>query len=176
MKRLALFSVWLITATPYLAQAQGGGGFDYTDTARVISARPVYERTGHPKRECWDEEVSERESRGSNGERGLGGTIIGGIAGGLIGNQVGRGNGRTAATAVGAVTGAVVGDHIENDDRDRGDHYSTHTIQRCRDIEDVHEEVHGYDVKYKFNGRTFTTRMKHDPGNTIRLGITVLDQ
>jgi uncharacterized protein YcfJ len=175
MKKLFLTATVLCSVVSHAAYAERGG-FDFTDTAKVVSARPVYEQVGQPHRECWDEEVSERDQPRGRRERGLGGTIIGGLAGGLLGSQVGGGNGKTAAAAVGAVTGAVVGDHLENDD-DRGYASSrTRSVQRCKDVTDSHEEVVGYDVKYRFNGRTFTTRMKQDPGNTVRVGITVLDR
>lgn len=174
MKRFVLLTISLISSVPFFANAQRAP-YDFTDTARVISARPIYENVGRPRRECWDEEVNERESR-RDGDRSLGGTIIGGLAGGLLGSQVGKGNGKTAAAAVGAVTGAVVGDRIDNDGRGGGDRSRSRTVQRCRDVSEEREEVSGYTVRYQYNGRTYTTRMNRDPGRTVRVGITVLDQ
>ncbi|MES2206528.1 MAG: glycine zipper 2TM domain-containing protein [Pseudomonadota bacterium] len=172
MKRYSVLTALLFSGLATLAHAERP--YDFTDTARVISVRPIYERAAHPRRECWDEEVSERQSRRS-GDRDLGGTVIGGIAGGLLGSQVGKGNGKTAAAAVGAVTGAVVGDRIASDDRDGGDRYRSRSVQRCREVAEEREEVSGYTVKYQYNGRNFTTRMDRDPGRTVRLGVTLLD-
>jgi uncharacterized protein YcfJ len=162
---------------------------EFTDTGTVISSRPVYERAIHPRKECYNEEVtdrpSEREYRRGNdrGERDLGGTIIGGIAGGLLGSQIGKGNGKTAAAAVGAVTGAVVGDKIANDGNNNNRRYDddddrrprTHTVQRCHEVEEEREEIRGYDVKYKFNGTVRSIRMSRDPGSKVRLAVTVIE-
>lgn len=87
---------------------------DYTDTARVISSSPVYERASEPKRECWTESVQVAPK-----ERSISGAVIGGIAGGLLGSQVGGGHGNTAATGAGAVAGAVIGDRVANPDSNR---------------------------------------------------------
>ncbi len=63
--------------------------YDYTDTAEVVSAVPIYETVNEPRQQCWTESVTYyEETRVSNG-----GAIIGGITGGLLGAQVGKGNG-----------------------------------------------------------------------------------
>lgn len=87
---------------------------DFTDTARVISSTPIYERVSEPKRECWTETVQVAPK-----ERSLSGAIVGGVAGGLLGSQVGGGSGSTAATGAGAVAGAVIGDRVANPDSNR---------------------------------------------------------
>jgi uncharacterized protein YcfJ len=93
-----------------------GGAYaaDFTDTARVISATPIYERVSEPRRECWTETVQVAPK-----ERSIGGAVVGGIAGGLLGSQVGGGSGNTAATGAGAVAGAVIGDRVSNPDSNR---------------------------------------------------------
>ncbi len=87
---------------------------DFTDSARVVSSSPIYERVNEPRRECWTETVQVAPK-----ERSLGGAVIGGVAGGLLGSQVGGGSGNTAATGAGAVAGAVVGDRVSNPDSNR---------------------------------------------------------
>lgn len=87
---------------------------DFTDTARVISATPIYERASEPRRECWTETVQVAPK-----ERSMTGAVVGGIAGGLLGSQVGGGSGNTAATGAGAVAGAVIGDRVSNPDSNR---------------------------------------------------------
>ncbi len=93
-----------------------GGAYaaDFTDTARVVSSTPIYERVAEPKRECWMETVQVTPK-----ERSIGGAVIGGVAGGLLGSQVGGGSGNTAATGAGAVAGAVIGDRVANPDSNR---------------------------------------------------------
>lgn len=92
----------------------GAYAADYSDTARVISSTPIYERISEPKRECWTETVQVQPK-----ERSMTGAVVGGVAGGLLGSQVGGGSGNTAATGAGAVAGAVVGDRVDNQDSNR---------------------------------------------------------
>lgn len=91
--------------------AQAG---DFTDTAKVISSKPIYERVTEPKRECWTETVQVTPK-----ERSVGGAVVGGVAGGVLGSQVGSGHGSTAATAAGAVAGTIAGDRVANPDENR---------------------------------------------------------
>lgn len=92
----------------------GAYAADYSDTARVISSTPIYERISEPKRECWTETVQVQPK-----ERSMTGAVVGGVAGGLLGSQVGGGSGNTAATGAGAVAGAVIGDRVDNQDSNR---------------------------------------------------------
>jgi len=87
---------------------------DFTDTARVVSSTPIYERVSEPRRECTMETVQVAPK-----ERSMGGAVLGGVAGGLLGSQVGGGKGSTAATGAGAVAGAVIGDRVSNPDSNR---------------------------------------------------------
>lgn len=87
---------------------------DYTDTARVISSSPIYERVTEPRRECTMETVQVAPR-----ERSMAGAVVGGVAGGLLGSQVGGGSGNTATTGAGAVAGAVIGDRVNNQDSNR---------------------------------------------------------
>ncbi len=96
----------------------GAQASDFTDTAQVISATPIYEQVNEPRQECWTETVSGSSSR-HQGDRSLAGPLLGGAAGAIVGNQVGRGSGNTAATAVGGAVGAVAGDRVSNPGSDR---------------------------------------------------------
>jgi len=141
----------------------------YYDTARVVHVTPVTERVNSPRQECHAEYIQESYRSGG---RDNAGAIIGGIAGGLIGSQVGKGNGRVAAAAVGAATGAIVGDRIGNSP---GPEYgnSTRQVERCTMVDNWQTVNRGYNVIYRFNDRTYTTMMPYEPGNTIRIRITV---
>lgn len=94
------------------AASAGAQAADFTDTAKVISATPIYEQVNEPREECWTETVS--GSRRHRDDRSLAGPLLGGAAGAIVGNQVGRGSGNTAATAVGGAVGAVAGDRVSN--------------------------------------------------------------
>jgi uncharacterized protein YcfJ len=141
----------------------------YYDTARVLSVTPQTERINNPRQECRTEYI--RESY-SSGDRDVAGAIIGGIAGGLIGSQIGKGNGRVAGAAVGAATGALVGDRIDNSDRrDRG--YTSRPVERCISVDNWQTVTRNYLVAYRYNGRTYTTVMPNDPGDTLQVRIAI---
>ncbi|QNM95825.1 glycine zipper 2TM domain-containing protein [Chitinimonas koreensis] len=164
MKRIALLS--LIAASFTVAQAES-----FTDTARVRSVEPQYERISTPRKECTREVVT--ETRHIEERRSYGGAVVGGLAGAVIGNQVGKGHGREAATALGAVVGAMTGDRIDN--RDRGGYYEEvpREIQRCRTVEDWESRVTGYRVTYDYRGQQYTALMPDNPGKTLRVRVSV---
>jgi len=106
-------------------------------------------------------------------ERPMTGAVIGGAAGGLAGAQVGKGSGKTAATAAGAIAGSVIGDRVQNPQQA---HTATaQPAERCRTVESAREVIRGYTVVYRYNGHDVTTRLPYDPGNTVRVGVTLLD-
>ena len=45
----------------------------------------------------------------------------------------------------------------------------TTTERRCETVYDSHDEVVGYNVKYRIGDETGTVRMDHKPGDTIPL-------
>ena len=188
---------------------------DFTDTARVVSSTPIYERVTEPKRECWTETVQVAPK-----ERSMGGAVVGGVAGGLLGSQVGGGSGNTAATGAGAVAGAVIGDRVSNPDSNRSatgavvggvagallgsqigggtgnkaatavggiagvvigdrvanpDQPRTEQVERCRQAESSREVIKGYNVTYRYNGQDITTTLPYQPGSTIRVGVSVIE-
>lgn len=188
---------------------------DFTDTARVISSTPIYERVSEPKRECWTETVQVTPK-----ERSIGGAVLGGVAGGLLGSQVGGGSGSTVATGAGAVAGAVVGDRVANPDSNRsatgavvggvagavlggqigggtgnkaatavggiagaviGDRVAnpnqprTEQVERCREVQTSREVIKGYNVTYRYNDRDVTTTLPYQPGSTIKVGVSVIE-
>ena len=143
----------------------------YYDTARVLSVTPQIERLNTPRQECHTEYIRDSYNSGS---RDIGGAIIGGIAGGLIGSQIGKGNGRVAGAAVGAATGALVGDRIDNSDNRGG--YSTRPVERCVSVDSWQTVTRNYLVTYRYNGRDYTTVMQNDPGDTLRLRVSVVPE
>jgi uncharacterized protein YcfJ len=137
---------------------------DIVDNARVISSTPIIEHVSEPRRECWNENVQSAPK-----ERTMGGAIVGGVAGGLLGSQVGGGSGKTAATAAGAIAGVLVGDRIANPDQPRNEQ-----VQRCRDVPNSRDVIKGYNVTYRYNGKEVTTTLPYQPGNTVQVGITLI--
>jgi uncharacterized protein YcfJ len=58
---------------------------------------------------------------------------------------------------------------------DRQDVREYQTVQRCDTVYQQHEEERlvGYDVTYLFNGEEFSIRIESDPGDRIRLRVSV---
>jgi len=46
-------------------------------------------------------------------------------------------------------------------------------VQRCRTVNEVREAVVGYDVRYEYRGRQFTTRLPTDPGPNLAVQVDV---
>lgn len=154
-----------------LPLAQAG---EFEDFGRVTRVHPRVEQIRQPREECRTEYVQVPVQQPSQA-RSAGGSIIGGIAGALIGNQVGGGSGRTAATAAGAIAGAVVGDRIDNDGRvvSQAPMVQEQAVRQCRIVEAYESRTTGYDVTYEYRGHSYTTLMARDPGQRVRLRISV---
>lgn len=139
--------------------------YGYADVLRVD---PLYEtiRYTEPREECYDQEVIRRQ-----GGDGAGGAVLGAIIGAAVGNQIGKGDGRRAATAAGAIAGGAIG---HNAQRNNQREYAS-TERRCRILEVEREErrIAGYDVEYRYRGENYLTRMDYDPGDKLRVRVTV---
>ena len=136
---------------------------DFTDTAKVISSRPIYQSvTGQ---ECYNVPV---QVQAAPQERSMGGSILGGLAGALLGSQVGQGSGRVAAGAAGAIAGAITGDRLQNDGSNSGS--GVVMQQQCKEV--TKQIVSGYDVRYTYAGREASTTMQQPPGNTVTVSVT----
>lgn len=130
--------------------------------ARVVSAAPLVQQIAVPRQVCTQQQVETQPSKS-----GLG-AILGAVAGGALGNQVGHGGGRAVATAVGAVGGAVLGNNIEGTPPGQ-----VQTVQNCH-TETVYENrVNGYTVQYEYAGRQYTTQMPYQPGDSIKVRVSV---
>jgi uncharacterized protein YcfJ len=149
-----------------LPLAQAG---DFEDFGRVVRVQPRIEQVRTPRQECRTEYVQQQVQP----QRSAGGSVVGGIAGALLGSQVGSGNGKVAAAAAGAIAGAVVGDHVDNDGRNYAPQTQEQAVRQCRTVESVEQRTNGYDVTYDYHGHTYNTVMNSDPGNRIRLHISV---
>ena len=156
------------------ASAQRGGwyedryGTDY-DYARVLDVDPIVDVESRPVRrdECWEEPVVYRE----RSSRDRTPAIMGGIVGGVLGNQIGSGSGRDAATAAGALLGySAVRDSQRRHDYTREyQGYEQRCATRTEYVRD--ERITGYDVTYRYRGRTYHTVTDYDPGDRIRIAV-----
>ncbi|RJF98978.1 glycine zipper 2TM domain-containing protein [Noviherbaspirillum saxi] len=157
-----------VAAGVVLAFATGSTALaaDFEDYARVLSVTPQVEQVNYPQQECRTEYVPvQRQSRG------VGGSIVGGVAGGILGNQVGGGSGRTVATAAGAIAGAIVGDRMENSNGTIVTEQQP--VRQCRTIDNWQTRNNGYAVTYEYHGHTYTSIMPYDPGDRLRVRVSV---
>lgn len=158
----------IMTAALAASSLSLAGGVDY-ELARVVDVEPIREvhRTPVDHEVCREEIVHVRERRRSHAP-----TVVGAIIGGVIGNQFGSGSGRDAATAAGALLGGAIGHDASGYREDRV--YPV-ARERCEIRRDWRERtVHGgYRVTYEYGGRLHRTTMKHPPGDTIRVRVSV---
>jgi uncharacterized protein YcfJ len=140
---------------------------EFEDYAKVVSTTPQVEQYNQPRQECRTEYVRVQQPQ----QRTAGGAIVGGIAGGLLGSQVGGGHGKTAATAAGAIAGAIIGDRIDNNDNVPVT--TEQPIRQCRMVDSWQSRTTGYQVTYEYRGRTYTTSMPYDPGDRVKLQVTL---
>jgi uncharacterized protein YcfJ len=91
----------------------------------------------------------------------------------LLGSTIGRGNGRVAAAAVGAGVGAITGDAVANQNSVGTTTTSQVPVQRCRQVDNLETVTTGYQVTYEFEGQRFSTRLPYNPGNQLRVNVSV---
>jgi uncharacterized protein YcfJ len=157
----------------------------FPDTARVVGARQITERIPVSREECWNDRQrgyeERRVTRSDTGASIGAGTVLGAVVGGVIGHQFGSSSGgRDRGTAAGAIVGGLVGNQV-----DRGNAGPSRDsvevermpverdVERCRTVNEVREATLGYDVRYEYRGRQFTTRMPYDPGPRLEVRVDV---
>ncbi|HEY2346879.1 MAG TPA: glycine zipper 2TM domain-containing protein [Xanthomonadaceae bacterium] len=131
--------------------------------ANVLRVTPVYDNYHAMEQQCdGPPQPAPRDTTG--------GTIIGAIIGGALGHTVGKGDGRAAATVGGAVIGGAIGhDVAKNSDPD-------YVPSGCRmvDVGGGNGQPAGFDVEYDYKGDVYVARMPYDPGNRIRVRVSVV--
>ncbi len=173
----------MVAAVAAAFTSLGAFAESFTDSAQVVSVRATMDRIPVNREECWNEQQrgyeDRRVTRQDNGAPI--GTVLGAIAGGVLGHQVGGGRGRDVATAGGAIVGGLLGNQIDRDNGNLGGGETvdverrpvTRDVQRCRTVQEVREVPVGYDVRYRYGGREFVTRMPFDPGRRLRVAVEV---
>ena len=175
----------IVAAVATAFTSAGAFAESFTDAAQVVSVRAATDRIPVNREECWSEQRRDYEerrvTRQDNGAQIGAGTVIGAIAGGVIGHQFGNSSGgRDRGTAAGAIVGGLVGNQI-----DRDNNYApsqsveverrpvTREVERCRTIQEVREVPVDYEVRYRYGGREFVTRMPFDPGRRLRVAVDI---
>lgn len=160
MKTLTMLFALMVASTSVMAGPHHRDRGHHVDYAKVISATPIYE---------WRTERGRRHySRYDDRHDSAAAPVLGAIIGGSIGNAVGN---NRSSKKVGAVAGAVLGAAIATDiqRRDRDDDY--YEARHHRDHR--YRVIVGYDVRYRYHGRTYYTRTNYDPGRRIKVHVDV---
>jgi uncharacterized protein YcfJ len=133
--------------------------------AEVLRVDPVYGPVAQaPQQDCYPQTVTRRD------DNHTGGTVLGAIVGGVLGSTVGKGDGRKAATVAGAVAGGAIGNRVS------AAHDRDYTEQRtvCQPVAYApQQQIVGYDVEYRYRGDIYMSRLPYDPGERLRVRITV---
>jgi len=131
--------------------------------AEVVAVKEVTETIVTPREECHEVHV-QRQAPAKDPNR-VAGTVIGGVAGGLLGSSIGSGTGRTVATVAGAAGGAYVGNQVQKNMQQKN--VVTTSEQRCKTVNDTTQQLVGYDVTYRLEGKEGVLRTSIKPGPTL---------
>ncbi len=173
LSTISLATVLAISSTASFAKHgdRQNNNYAFQDTARVTHVEPLYKtvRISSPQRECWNEP---RNHRPTAQNKSYTSTIASGIIGGVIGNQFGGGSGKTVMTVAGTLLGGSLGNDYNNKSQARSS-YNNH--ENCRVTNNYREEqrIDGYQVTYRYQGKTYSTEMEHHPGKHLPIEVSV---
>lgn len=182
----------LLAATTASADPRGSSYHVWVDVLDVDPIVRVHQ-VDEPVERCFEAPPSRRgrsldrqdrfpATAGRPGARdGNGGALIGGVVGGLLGNRLGDGRGRESEyTLAGALIGATIG---ASTSRSRMDHrerpaygsWRSEPVRRCEVTWESRsvERVTGYEVSYRYAGRTFTRVVDRHPGDRMRVRVDI---
>ena len=181
--KCALATLLLLIATAGSAQDRPNANAaeaTHYGWADVLRVDPIFDEaaagTSTPQQECYEEQVLIQPAQASPPDEGkrVGGTVLGAIIGGVIGSRFGKGDGRKAAAAAGAVAGGAIGNSLASNDGNAPAAAPRYTTQRrCRQVEPAQRHAVGYDVEYRYRGEVYTARMATDPGDRMRVKVSV---
>jgi uncharacterized protein YcfJ len=173
---------------PADASSPEANSLDY-DYAQVTHVEPRYRqvRVSVPRQECYTERRYVPDRPNATDRPAAGGAILGGLIGAVIGHQFGYGDERAFGTVAGAVVGGVIGHEAarqrddDGDERGYGDHgygdREGRTVEgeRCvtRYSERIDQRIDGYRVSYRYHDRNYQTDLPYDPGERLRVSVTV---
>jgi uncharacterized protein YcfJ len=157
-------------------------GYDY---AQVVSVDPLVRqvRVTVPQRECHTETryVPVHTAAAGPVYGAAGGMILGGLVGAVVGHQFDSHHSHNNFGALaGGIVGTAIGHDVAEQSMARHNDYGSGEVrpvsmERCEVHEEEHVENHteGFRVTYRYNGRTYMTRMPRDPGRQLRIRVAV---
>jgi uncharacterized protein YcfJ len=137
------------------------------DTAKVISAVPIYQTVSIPVDEpvCWQEQAWRPRPHSAAP------TVIGAVIGGVVGNQFGGGDGKTALTIAGAAIGGTIGYQVSRHHDHRGPYPVVEERCEMQRYWRAEERLIAWDVAYKYRGQVYHAQMPERPGKKIRVRV-----
>lgn len=149
--------------------------------AKVIDAQPIFDMVQVPedRQVCRQQPIQRRVAE----YRSPGPAIFGAILGGVIGNQISRNHGskhhhrhdnnRAMATFAGAAIGGAIASEIQYSKYPAG--YYTENVQLCETQTAWRSEkrVVAWDVRWKYRGHVYHSRLAEAPGDRIRVRVSV---
>ncbi|PTY36879.1 hypothetical protein BGP77_06230 [Saccharospirillum sp. MSK14-1] len=146
----------------------------YAD-ARVVYAEPIYETyyyrdSGSRYEICRTRDVEVERYTQNNGNPGA--AIIGGALGATVGSNAGH---SPESQIFGAIAGGIIGGAIGHELGGGKETVVRYRTERQCEVEYRHHrrELIGYEVRYRYNGREFTTIMDRHPGRYVQLEVEV---
>ena len=136
---------------------------------RVVSVEPIYRTVTErvPQDSCVSYVNDGRRYRSHTG------TVLGAVIGAAVGHRIGDNHGDpTAAAIAGGILGASLGRDISDHAR-QGRQLVVNGPCRPGTREVQRRELVEYDVRYRYNGDIYRTRMDHDPGEWVALDVDV---
>lgn len=163
-----------LSTAPAFAEHRPGKS-SFSDYARVTHVEPIYRtvQVSRPHEECREEEVYYPSgSRHGGGNTALS-MIVGGALGGVLGHNISRHH-RDTGKIAGAVIGSAIGHEVAENKRGRQSYRHAYE-ERCRTVNEHYseEKLEGYYVTYRYHGETLTTRMNRDPGDRLKVRVSV---
>lgn len=163
MKLPIMILTGALAATSAQANAEQAIHYDY---ATVLESRPVMQlvdRTDYRK-ECKPTVIRYEKKVRDKGDR-LAGAILGAAVGHALGH---RSKHRTGAT----VAGAIIGNNIAKSNSDK--YVVKEKVENhCQMIPVTwqEEQIVGYHVVYRYNDKTFESRLPYQPGDTLKIRV-----
>ena len=167
MKMIKTTPVWIAMALTAMATTAQSESF--TVRAKVIDAKPIYETVAYREPvEICDYHYSDHDHY--HDQSNVTGAVVGGVVGAAIGSQITASHhgDSVAGTIVGGVLGATVGSQVATS-KPQYQHKQCHLEYDSN----YHEELVGYRVTYRYEGKEYQTRMQHNPGRFVRLRVEV---
>ena len=137
--------------------------------AKVTSVEPVTRVVHRTEPQTFCEPVTVEVHRERSNP---GGKLVGALIGGAIGHAIGH---RHHHAGAGTVVGAIAGAQIGGATGERRNSVEYRTENRCRTEYISRQEsiLDGYNVQYRYQGRTYHTFTPEHPGKRIRVHVNV---